>query len=49
MSPVTVSVSFFYEFKIEGTLLIRFGVGPLSPELWIGTLTIAILFYEDLH
>ena len=49
MSPVTVSVSFFYEFKIEATLLMRLGVGPLFPELWIGTLTIAILFYEDLH
>jgi len=49
MSPVTVSGSFFVEFKIEATLLMRLGVGPLSPELWIGTLTIAILFYEDLH
>ena len=47
MSPVTVSV--FDEFIIEATLLMRFGVGPLFPELWIGTLTIAILFYEDLH
>jgi len=31
MSPVTVPL--FDEFNIKATLLMRLGVGPLSPEL----------------